>query len=181
MSFGEFNVATVSKISYLIWAHRNALNYVGSTFQGYNIATNSFDVLYNVTAADAVGGWVNWLNPNSGALYSSVKFVGNAAKNHDCGFNEIELFGKSFLKTSVSDLTELACPVYVKVNGNEYVQIDSKVTYRQDSTPTVTSLSPNLGTTAGGTVVTLVGTSFGTLTADVSVMIDGVACVVSTV
>ena len=48
-------------------------------------------------------------------------------------------------------------------------------------TPNITSISPEFGTSAGGTRVTIVGTKFGTVIADVSVLVDGVACVVSDV
>lgn len=52
---------------------------------------------------------------------------------------------------------------------------------RQDSTPSITSLSPKRGTTAGNFDITIAGTGFGTTTADVSVTIDKIACVIKTV
>ena len=53
--------------------------------------------------------------------------------------------------------------------------------YSTALTPNITSISPEFGTSAGGTRVTIVGTEFGTVIADVSVLVDGVACVVSDV
>ena len=59
--------------------------------------------------------------------------------------------------------------------------------YETSITPTVTSISPIRGTSAGGTVVTLTGTGFGTKAdlftetsmSDISVLLNGVACSVT--
>jgi len=46
-------------------------------------------------------------------------------------------------------------------------------------TPILTSISPKYGTVGGGTAVTFTGTGFTTTTSEISVVIDGVACVVT--
>jgi hypothetical protein len=45
----------------------------------------------------------------------------------------------------------------------------------------LTSLTPDMGTTAGNFVLTIAGTGFGTTVGSVSVTIDSVSCVVSAV
>jgi hypothetical protein len=53
------------------------------------------------------------------------------------------------------------------------------VQYDGSATPKIDSISPRYGTVTGGTTVTLTGSGFGSSAADVSVIIDGVACAVS--
>jgi hypothetical protein len=59
------------------------------------------------------------------------------------------------------------------------VNLADKVEYRLDSTPTVSAINPPRGTTAGGTVLTITGTGFSSTADENTVVIDGVACVVS--
>ncbi len=47
-------------------------------------------------------------------------------------------------------------------------------------TPTVTKIDPQYGSPAGSTLVTLNGTGFGTDTSAISIIVDGVECVVQT-
>lgn len=49
------------------------------------------------------------------------------------------------------------------------------VIYSSSATSTVTSVSPQFGTSAGGETLTITGTNFG---ASVSVHIDGIECTV---
>lgn len=63
------------------------------------------------------------------------------------------------------------CDVVI-TTGNKI--ISSAVTYSHASTSVVTSLSPFFGSSAGGDVLHIVGTGFGS---SVTVSIDGVNCV----
>ncbi len=66
------------------------------------------------------------------------------------------------------------------------MKIDNKVEYKAEKTPTLSSISPNKGTTAGGTSVTFTGkitllyiwsgTGFSTTTSDIKVTLDGIDC-----
>jgi hypothetical protein len=53
-----------------------------------------------------------------------------------------------------------ACDV-VATEGSETNTLTSSYTYDSSVTPTITSVSPKYGGTAGGTTVTVTGTGFG--------------------
>jgi len=58
----------------------------------------------------------------------------------------------------------------------------TQVAYKETSTPTITAISARYGTPLGQQSITITGTNFGTLNADVKVTIDGITCaIVSTI
>ena len=61
------------------------------------------------------------------------------------------------------------------------VPLTEKVTYKVASTAAVDSISPRWGAVQGGTTVTFEGRNFGTVLADISVTLDDVPCVVTSV
>ncbi|XP_048777455.2 fibrocystin-L-like isoform X3 [Ostrea edulis] len=69
----------------------------------------------------------------------------------------------------------------VATEGSETNTLASSYTYDSSVTPTITSVNPTYGGTAGGTSVTVSGTGFGTNSAAVSVKIGGVACAIDTI
>lgn len=60
----------------------------------------------------------------------------------------------------ISLLAEQVCDVVVTVAGNTDTMIN-EYEYAAAKTPTVTSISPLKGGTAGGTTITITGTNFG--------------------
>ena len=48
-------------------------------------------------------------------------------------------------------------------------------------TPSITSINPPAGTSAGGTEVTITGTGFGTVKSDIEVVIESLKCEISSV
>ena len=61
------------------------------------------------------------------------------------------------------------------VNARSGFNVDSSLT------PTISSINPKKGGTAGGTLLTITGTGFGSDTAQVEASIMGVECVVESV
>ncbi|XP_035686784.1 fibrocystin-L-like [Branchiostoma floridae] len=69
----------------------------------------------------------------------------------------------------------LACDVAIEV-GKETRTLNSAFTYDSNLTPIITSVSPGMGGTAGGTTVTITGTSLSGIS---SVSIAGSDCIIS--
>ena len=127
-----------------------------------------------------ITGWNSWSANSSGPSYRFVKLTPNATQIISrCNIAEVQFYG-SLIYAGNSSLTSTMCNTNVQLNGNQ-VWLNSTVEYRNDATPVVQSISPALGPTAGGTIVTISGSGFGTAMNKVSVIIDGITCVVSAV
>lgn len=117
-----------------------------------------------------------------------VRYRGPSGGN--CNVNEIEIVG-----IKVTTRADGVCPITVTfpvgtsvtagtsaTAGTALSSVPAQVTYDLDATPTVTSITPNNGTALGGTTLTIRGTGFdGVAAADVSVVLNGVPCAVTTV
>ncbi len=84
-----------------------------------------------------------------------------------------------FSNTAYSE--SLVCPLAINFNdATKNILINAAVTYQDTKTSTITSISPPFGPSVGGTVVTITGTNIEPVSASVSVVVDGIACIVST-
>ena len=90
--------------------------------------------------------------------------------------NEIKLTG---VETIDDNNAQYECDVNVHV-GALVEAVTNKVTFAGASTPLLAAISPRFGTVTGGTTVTFTGTGFSAVGAENSIIIDGIACVVST-
>ena len=68
----------------------------------------------------------------------------------------------------------------IYLNGTA-TTLTNAVTYSDAVTPNLTAISPRFGTVQGGEPVTFTGTGFPTVTADITITIDGIDCPVQTV
>ena len=100
--------------------------------------------------------------------------------------------GGSDCSVTAATATQLVCTTGFNLPGTYTVQVHvaglgdatstTTFTYTADAGNFgVTSVGPTRGSTAGGTAVVISGTGFGTVQADVSVSIAGVACTVTAV
>eukprot|EP00935_MAST-01C_sp_MAST-1C-sp1_P000124 g124.t1 len=107
-----------------------------------------------------------------GVLFSSLKLNNTNPGYRGCRFAELELVGRIY-----SGTTSGRCPVTVSSGG---VIPDDKTTfdctYAASATPRVVSVFPSSGTTAGGTLLTLMGFGFASAGAPPAIVIDAVAC-----
>ena len=119
---------------------------------------------------------INIHKPDTNTAYRYVKFVGNSSTA--CKLAEFKVYGKRYLDPFPSTIASVSCPVTVSLNGYS-TTLANIVTYSNSVTPTVTDISPNYGWQLGGDTITITGTGFGTSAGAVSVVIDGIACAVS--
>ena len=117
----------------------------------------------------------NWNNFRPDASeewkFKYLRFKGGV---RDCSLAELEVLGYRFKSISGFNTASHSCNVEIMSAGITMDPIQNNiVTYKASETPSVTSISPNMGTTAGGTSITITGTNFNS---DSTVTIDGVNC-----
>lgn len=106
---------------------------------------------------------------------------------HVVQVNEVQFNGIVFPKW-----LDGACPVAVTIGPLSALQTSTAVPnpvatlstpfqYSLLSTATVATLTPDVGSSLGGTLLTLTGSGFGTTLAGVQVVINGIPCAVSAV
>lgn len=113
------------------------------------------------------------------ARYRYVRFYQGGAltsSNNACQLAEIKFTGFMLSSNRFASLNDVVCPV--SVDG--VALTTTKVNYKVDYTPEITSISPEYGSAYGGELITIDGLRFSSTLADNSVTIDGVACVVQT-
>jgi len=173
----NFNL-NISTIEYYPTLTRSLISFQGLKFQASN-DNNTYVDLFQMDQ-NMKTGWNSWSANSSLPSYRYIKLTPNATQNISrCNIAEVQFYG-SLIYTGTSTLASTMCNANVQMNGNQ-VWLNSTVEYRQDLTPVVQSISPALGPTSGGTVVTITGSGFGTVLSQISVTMDGIACVVSAV
>lgn len=173
MEFREGYVASLSKVKYIVSdiAKDNFIDVLafeasndGSTY------TNLFTVDYNVGS-----GWnTHEFDSTSLPKYKFYRFKGSGSNS--CKLNEIQLYG---VETIDDSATTFACTPKLHVSGATTEL--SPVTYDGSITPLLQSISPRYGNVVGGEEITFTGTGFGTSSSDVTIMIDEVACAITSV
>ena len=105
-------------------------------------------------------------------IYETVPLTAN----NNCLGNPLTLF-----ETDAATGNTIESQNSANMNNRKRRQASSTSIIDNSLTPGVTSITPKLGGTAGGTYITIRGSKFGTDPAAVSVTIFGVPCVVDTV
>ena len=176
--FGLDFTLNLTEIQYYPTLTKTLTNFYGLKFQGSADNITYLD-LFSMNGTMKTG-WNTWSANSSLPLYRYIKLTPNATQiTSRCNLAEVKLFGQR-LYSGTSTLSSTTCNSLVQLNGNKF-WLNSSVEYRQDKTPIVQSISPLLGATSGGTVVTITGSGFGAATATVSVLMDEIVCVISAV
>ena len=155
-----------------------------STLNGTLIEGSNDNLTYSVIYTldwNTNNGW-NTITLDSISSSSAFRYyrLRGATSTAYCALAELQFFGIKLSANAGTDLTSLSCSAKVTVN-NKSVQIPNAVTYTKNITPVLSSISPIMGTSAGGTTLTLTGKNFITNVAQISVKIDNVPCNVTTV
>jgi hypothetical protein len=173
LDFGEFSIIKATKIRLFPRVGSHEQDLIGGTLQGSMDDVN-YQVLDEVPET-VVENW-NTFRPDADEewKFRYLKFTVNTG---NCGIAELEVTGYKFARTVGSE-TYVVCDGKLNVAGADTsANLTGKLTYAKPYTPKVTGLSPQMGTTIGGTELTITGTDFETT--GVEVLIDGVECVVS--
>ena len=174
--FGENSLVRASEIRLIPRSDSPEINLADGRFEG-SIDGDNWTTF--ATVDESVFEGVNVFKPNlqQGEVWEFrfLRFVD--ARNH-MYITEIEVYGFHFKDVAGFNLSSHGCDVKVSVLGSDQSVEESKVVYKADETPEVTGLSPNMGTTIGGTLLTISGKKFES---DSEVTIDGIACVINSV
>lgn len=173
MEFREGYVASLSKVKYIVADIAKDKFIDVLAFEASNDGstyTNLFTVDYNVGS-----GWnTHEFDSTDLPKYKFYRFKGSAASS--CKLNEIQLYG---VETIDDSATTYSCTP--KLHVASATTDLSPVTYDGSITPLLQSISPRYGNVVGGEEITFTGTGFGTSASDVTIVIDEVACAVTTV
>ena len=152
----------------------------------WEAAPSSLLVLY--TTSQAIGTWFVGASIQGASSAPSTITLNDGGPNGAVGVNarRIRLYmadpvrwtNLSLPMFGVRELVATSCALPMKT-----IDLSSQVAYNGALTPTVTSVSPERGSTAGGTTVTLTVTGLpdGTGVADVTVSIVGQPCSITSV
>lgn len=120
-------------------------------------------------------------NPSS---YRYFRFFdqNDAAGAALCDWTEVELYGFRDNRTDPTDSLSknIVCDVKFSLNGQEQVLRES-VIYTNVVTALVSDIQPRFGYQLGNTAVQISGSGFGNDISGVAVLVDGVACTVTSV
>jgi len=152
----------------------------GSVFSAAENSTGPWETLY--TASSVLDGW-NVGNVDVSALraYRFLRWQ-SMSSGSSCKGQEIEFIGKPFIAGEAA-----ACPVTVAVLtpasplvpaiSSPVITLAATIAVSTASTPTVTSIVPEIGSALGGDTIELRGTGFGPGVK--SVVLNGMPCTVT--
>jgi hypothetical protein len=119
-------------------------------------------------------GWNIWRPNTTIPLARYVRFQHNSTS--DCQLAEFEVSGVLYSGSTIS-LTSNSVNVTF-TDGYHSVVWPNMVVYQSNATSVVNSIQPSTASPAGGTNITLTGTNFGSDPSVVSVVADGIPCIV---
>lgn len=136
----------------------------------------------NVTIFSYINNFWNTWGPNPANVYNNRYFrLFLYSAPGTFAINEIQFYGTLLYNVSTKDAS---CPVNVlsSVGGTPIVATTPNINYKDSLTGFLNSIVPSNGTVLGSTVVHFNGVGFGTpASSDVTVLIDGIPCAVSSV
>ena len=172
----DFNI-NLTEILYYPSLQHAISDFYGMKFQGSNDNVN-FDDLFTMDQSIKTG-WNTWESNGNLPLYRYFQVVSNASKPVSrCNFAEIQFYGISNYVGTTTSSFSTSCNALIQLNGKQ-IWLNNSVVYAKVETPVVQTITPPLGPTSGGTVVTLTGTGFGTDLTKVIVLLDDINCKVT--
>ena len=176
---GQGLVAEVSQVQFFPRIGMDLSQLYGSVIEGSNDG-QAWTVFSTISSSVYEGYNTITFAAGSRPLYRYLRWR-QASAISKCELAELKFKGTLFSSLSVTNTAIVSVPnVQVTINGltKDFV---ANLQYRQDITPTVTGVSPAVGSSIGGTVITITGTGFGTDKTGVEVYLDDIECNVTSV
>ena len=179
LDFGENVIISATQIRMFPRASADEKLLVGGQFVG--ISEDGTETILAEVPETVVENWNTYkpkVDTNEKWNFRHLKFVGGVKH---CSMAEIEVTGYKFSNIQNLNISSHDCDASLNILGADAPSgavLSNKVTYKETMTPKVNGISPNLGTTAGGTLITITGQMFQT---DSTVTIDGIDCPVASV
>eukprot|EP00638_Chattonella_subsalsa_P015791 CAMPEP_0117829880 /NCGR_PEP_ID=MMETSP0949-20121206/8130_1 /TAXON_ID=44440 /ORGANISM="Chattonella subsalsa, Strain CCMP2191" /LENGTH=3868 /DNA_ID=CAMNT_0005670717 /DNA_START=230 /DNA_END=11837 /DNA_ORIENTATION=- len=134
----------------------------------FETSTNGTTWTTLATISHPLEAW-NYIDVETPEPVHYIRYRGPSAGR--CRVAELEFLGVEVSVTPTCNLT-----LTVEDNPANFAVSGLSFTYKVDSTPTVTSISPRMGTAMGGTLVTLGGTGFSSDPNNITVTINSFDC-----
>lgn len=155
----------------------------GSILSGTLIEGSNDNITYITLATideNAYDGWntIRLDDESTSGRFRYYRLRGSSS-SAKCALAELQFYGVVQSDSVATDLDNINCAAQVTV-GNQIQTTASAITYRKSKTATLTSINPQMGTTAGGTDLILTGDFLQTDVSKIKVYIDDVECAVST-
>ena len=170
MDYGDGNYVSVTKVRMFPRIKDNRTYLYGGDIECYTLE-GEWKSLVNV-GSDVVENW-NEYRPKKDESWECQKVRFKGGQKY-CRVAELEVSGRLYTNIENLDINSHKCNVKVSVMGvDSGVDLVEIVEYKQSLTPEVDLISPRMGTTGGGTEITVTGKNFQT---DSVVTIDGIDC-----
>ena len=203
MDMGANSLLALTQVRWYPPYGRAQATTAGGAFQSSMDGVN-WNTLFTVSAYPNEGwNYVNLVNQTTGTTVASVtsaqRYFRYVAPNQVVlAMQEIEWQGYRVASVSsvVTNNDATQCPVAVTVVAqdpleslqldgaaytNAFLQTPFSIGFSLSATPTINSISPNNGSSLGGTSITLTGTGFTASMANTQVALSGYPCTVSSV
>ena len=170
MDYRDGNFVSVSKVRMFPRIKGNRTYLYNGNIECYTL-NGEWTTMVNV-GSDVVENW-NEYRPEKDVSWDcqKVRFKGGRAY---CQVAELEVTGRLYTNIDNLDMNSHKCDVKFSVMGvDSEADLTEIVEYKQSITPEVDSISPRMGTTGGGTEITVTGKN---LQDDSIVTIDGIDC-----
>ena len=148
-----------------------------STLKGAVIEGSHDDVTYTeilTLDANAHDGWNNFRLDGASIAYRYFRLRGGSS-TAKCALSELQFKGVVLSGSTTSNLNAIDCPARVEIN-DQVRETSIAVNYRESQTPVLNEIDPKMGTSAGGTALTLRGSGFDNTA---RVFIDDIECTVT--
>ena len=172
LDYGEGNIISASKLRMFPRMGKDEANLKGMVFSIKLKETDDYTPIFTINETP-MENWNDYRPPNGETW--DFRFIKLSNEKDECFIAELEVIGFKFRDIANVDPDSHDCPVEVQIMDIPPVSTNLyKVTYKNTNTPKITGITPDMGTTIGGTEISIAGTNF--LSSDTTVTIDGVDC-----
>ena len=176
MDFGEHSVIKATKLRLFPRVNSNEWDLAYGVLEASMDDTNWTTL---VTLPETIIENWNTFKPGDNEVWKFRYLRYSGGRGGRCYVAEIETTGYRFASIPNFNTTRDKCSASLSIAGASTGDLDDKVDYGLLLTPTVTSISPELGTTIGGTDIIIRGGGFET--SDTKVLIDDIECSITAI
>ena len=179
--FGANFTVNLQKMVFSMNPRRAAPVYYGLTFKYSPDGIEFYDLMtlgpFNLRSGDNV-----YLIPQNITNIQVIRLQSPALRHSSkCQLAEINFYGVRLRKSDPIVNGSYFCDVTIRSIDNSLFYFSNIVEYALILTPVIQSLTPNMGVSEGGTLISITGSNFGNVSDNVEVILGGIPCVIQNV
>lgn len=179
--FGANFTINLQKIVFSMNPRRAAPVYYGLIFQYSSDGIKFYNLMtlgpFNLRSGDNV-----YLLPQNITNIQVIRLQSPAQRHSSkCQLAEISFYGVRLRKSDSMANGSYFCDVTIHSIENSLFYFSNIVEYALNLTPVLQSLTPNMGVSEGGTLISIIGSNFGSDVDVLEVVLGGVQCIVQNV